>query len=394
MTHARLRDLVDGLKPKAAETPKPEPVWTQLRLNRNLMNYPLARSARTRPEWREDGEVLFCTLPGEDRIELNLPAVAPARCRRCPTGFDMNVLFRLLSAAQESKCDRVEVASLASFLRDMHLSDDRANVERLVDAFEILHHVSIHFGCWYERGGARLAQHFPPPVRSVDLKGRCGLTVHLNREWARLACEKHYFARVRLPLPQEASAQNYALMALTSVPTRVGKDREHLNFSEPMRRATFCRKIGLRHEVKKVEATSKLVERWFADGGGKIWVLQGGGESNRIKAGHIAFAFTPPAVPRRRAGVEGALAHAEAGVEGANSASKRGSKGPYIRKSSYESEAINEPAKPQAAEGFAGWQSGQYDSKRSGASHRQEFGSIQSSKVAAATTSMTRKGGR
>ena len=82
--------------------------WLRLQLRRNFMNYPLARSARTKSRWRKDRDGWWCLLPGDDRIELSVPSDANPSLRRCPTGFDMNVLFRIFVAVQEAHPQRVE----------------------------------------------------------------------------------------------------------------------------------------------------------------------------------------------------------------------------------------------------------------------------------------------
>lgn len=305
-------------------------VWTQLRLNRNFMNYPLARSARTQPRWREDKDVLWCTLPGENRIELSVPADWPGR--RLPTGFDLNVLFRLLAAVQQSEKDHIEFASVAALLRDMHLTAHSKNCARVLNSFELWGRLAIFHSHWYQPSGPHVERNFPAPIWLIDFRGQ-GITITLNRDWVRLANDKQYFAAVPLPLPQESSAQNLALLALTSTPTRVGRDREHLNFSEPIKRRTLCRKIGLRHEVQKLETITTVVEEWFAARGGRAWLIEGGGSTN-IKAGQVRFAFTPPAVPRKKPDTRRGkvrqnptLEGANPTLEGAKSAQTRHSKG-------------------------------------------------------------------
>ena len=242
--------------PKPQATPKPRP-WTQLCLNRNFMNYPLARPGRTKAVWHED-RCDRCCLPGDDRIELSVPPRSPVR--RLPTGFDMNILFRLLAAVQQSHGDRVEFASLAALARDLHLSA-RDNRGRVVDALELWGHLAIFYGRWYQRGGTHVERNFPPPVRHVDFKGR-SMTVTVAREWVRLAGEKEYFKAVPLPLPSDSSTQNLALMVLTSriPPLGEGGDgRGHLNFSDPLKRQSICRKIGLRHEAKKLASILRRI---------------------------------------------------------------------------------------------------------------------------------------
>jgi hypothetical protein len=329
MLRAHLSDPVE-LTPPPKATPKPKPVWTPLRLNRNLMNYPLARSARTRPLWHEDKEHggSWCRLPGEDRIELSVPAGAPVR--RLPTGFDVNVLFRLLAGVQEGKRDHIKFASLAALLRGLHLTAHSENCARVLNSLELWAALTICYSNWYERG-ERGERNFPPPVRGVDFKGQ-SITVTLDGEWVKLATEKQYFAAVPLPLPQDSSAQNFALMTLTSMPTRVGQNREHLNGSDPIARRTFCRKIGLRNARAKLEGISAIVDRWFAARGGRAWLMEGGQGSN-IKSGQVAFAFTPPAVPRvKKPTVKGSRSGPKPTVEGSRSGPKPTVEGSVYKK--------------------------------------------------------------
>src|SRR5262249_46870421 len=129
------------------DLPEPEPqpkprskrlVWRQLKLNKNLCNYPIARSARSQGRWRSDHHGYWCQLPGEDCIELALPSDTPREKRRIPTGFDMNVLYRLLAAVQEAAPERVlhlRFSSRAAFLRELHLTKTEKNYRRLLKSF-------------------------------------------------------------------------------------------------------------------------------------------------------------------------------------------------------------------------------------------------------------------
>ena len=282
--------------PEAAPKPKPKQIWTPLRLNRNLMNYPLARSARTRPLWHEDKDVLWCTLPGESRIELSAPAAAPVR--RLPTGFDMNVLFWLLAAVQQSQNERIRFASVAAFLREQHLRADNDNRARVLNSLELWAALTIRHLHWYERA-AHVERNFSPPVRHVDFKGR-SITVTLDQEWVRLANEKQYYEPIPLPLPQEAAAQNFVLLALTATLKGVegeGQVRGGVRITYERRRRLFCRKIGLRNERQKLEHIAGLVASWFEARGGSLVFVEG-----INKSGYIVFVFTSPAVPRRKSG--------------------------------------------------------------------------------------------
>src|SRR5262245_23746494 len=61
---------------------KPLSVW--VRLNRNLLNYPLARDVRTTVQWRNSPKTgrWLAALPQEQRVLVILPADTPACERR------------------------------------------------------------------------------------------------------------------------------------------------------------------------------------------------------------------------------------------------------------------------------------------------------------------------
>jgi hypothetical protein len=76
-----------------------------VKINRNLMNFPLARDARAKVEWFQGKTGRWLAdLPGEGRqshrIRLIMPSGTRARMRRCPSALDMNILFQLLAEAQ------------------------------------------------------------------------------------------------------------------------------------------------------------------------------------------------------------------------------------------------------------------------------------------------------
>jgi hypothetical protein len=325
-----LSDPIVAPEPQPSPTPKPmaAPERTPLRLNRNVMNYPLARSVRTKPIWHEDktrGDS-WCQLPGDDRIELSLSADAPVR--RCPTGFDMNLLFRLMAGVQQSKNERVEFASVNAFLRELHLTH-KSNRARVLDSLELRGHLSIFYSRWYERG-AHVERNFPPPVRHVDLKGH-RVVVTLHREWVELACAKGYFESIPLPLPQEAAAQNWALLALTATLKAVEGDcevRGGAKVTYERRRGSFCQKLGLRNEVLKLDRIEASVAAWFESGGGALSFVEG---INKPK--HIVFVVKAPSIPRRKSGTRRSKA-SKAGdtnraVEGAKFVQIGRSRGPY-----------------------------------------------------------------
>jgi hypothetical protein len=168
------------------------------------------------------------------------------------------------------------------------------NRSRVVDALLFWKDLAIFYdGCWYQTGGDHVERDFPPPVRHFDVKKGRTITVTLDPAWVKLALEKKFFAAIPLPLPSDASAQNLVLRVLTSMPTLVGEDREHLNCSALIQRHILCRRIGLRHEEKKLERIGAIVAGWFEARAGKFWLQED-------RCGRVAFAFTPPAVPRSK----------------------------------------------------------------------------------------------
>jgi hypothetical protein len=348
--------MVERYRPRIAPpTPTPTPkakrkakraVWLPLRLNRNLMNFPLARSARTLPDWRKDGAAWFCDLPGEKRIELNLARGAPAALRRCPTGFDMNVLFRLLAAvqqAQPSRIESVQFASVTAVLRELNLTTHSENRARLWEAFELWSHLTLHFDQWYE-GGKRLVRDFPPPIEQIDFHGQ-RIIVALNRRWIQLAQSKKYYVPVPFPLPQEASAQNAALMVLTS---DLNLLEEKLHGSYTRARRSFCQKIGLRCEDEKLHKIFALAREWFERRGGELLLMHG------LKAGDIAFLYKLPRIPREKTGRSkgGKLAKPD-GRRGAKPPKPDGRRGYIKKEKNLRKQERNDRRKAAAEDRFA-----------------------------------------
>src|SRR5262249_41992739 len=181
-------------------------------LNKNLCNYPIARSARTKGRWRLDDHGPWCRLPGEDRIELAPPPGTPREKQRIPTGFDMSVLYRLLAAEQEAAPERVVrhlvfFRSRAAFLRELRLTKTQQNYRRLRKSLELWSRLSIHFVSCRDRGlkapwhvppskdhpeGRRIAKDLPPPIRRFELRDQ-EIIVKLHEDWRDLAKPEGYF---------------------------------------------------------------------------------------------------------------------------------------------------------------------------------------------------------
>jgi hypothetical protein len=311
----RPRTEPDPPLPETQPKPRPTPpIWRQLKLNKNLCNYPIARSARTKARWREDADGWWCRLPGEDRIELALPAYTPKEERRVPTGFDMSVLYRLVAAEQEAAPERVRhlrFSSRAAFLRELNLTKTEKNYRRLLKSFELWSRLSIHFVPCRERKlrapwrvpsskdhpeGQYITKDLLPPIRQFELRGQ-EIVVRLHEDWINLAKSEQYFAQVPFPLPHEATVQNLALWHLAWFTS------EKAQSTGPFRWRPVCRKIGLRPEKKKLKQIFERVSAWFGlRGSCGLYVLDRDDElpDSKIKPGEVVVAFEQPTIPRRK----------------------------------------------------------------------------------------------
>jgi hypothetical protein len=321
-------------------------IWRQLKLNKNLCNYPIARSARTKGRWRPDDHGPWCRLPGEDRIELALPPGTPREKHRIPTGFDMNVLYRLLAAEQEAAPERavrhlVFFRSRAAFLRELHLTNTEKNYRRLLESFGLWSRLSIHFVSCPERGlkapwhvpsskdhpeGRRIAKSLPPPIRRFERRDR-EIVVQLHEDWIDLAKPERYFAQIPFPLPHEATVQNMALWHLAWV----GWGKEQA--TAPFKWRTVCRKIGLRPEKEKFKQIFKRMSEWFELRGGGSYYLHDGDEpatESAIKPGEFFSLWKSPTIPRRKSDKATGRRHKPASLKGQKT-SLKGQKRPKQR---------------------------------------------------------------
>ena len=183
-------------------------IW--VKLNKNFANFPLARDPRRGQagEWRrghkrEDGclkQWWWRTLPGERKIVLRLPHSFEGK-RRCPTAFDMNVLFLVLSKAQATNSNKVEFASHAAMLAALGVGRRQSrNRQRLHRVAAALERLSLIFReCWY-----RPKQHptlycgqvtpgrpaekgqsigLPPPFKECDISPSGKISITLSKAW-------------------------------------------------------------------------------------------------------------------------------------------------------------------------------------------------------------------
>src|SRR5262249_12886298 len=148
-----------------------------VKINRNLMNFPLARDARTQARWFQGSKTgqWMAYQPGEGRkthrIRLIMPANARVRMRRCPSALDMNVLFQLLAEAQRKNGrKRVEFASSAVLLRRLGLPVRNRERARVDASLLYWIRTSIRWSHWYH-GGQHIHLSLPPPIEDAERDG-------------------------------------------------------------------------------------------------------------------------------------------------------------------------------------------------------------------------------
>jgi hypothetical protein len=164
------------------------PERVPVKLNRNFLNFPLARETRAKASWFQGSEtgVWLADLPGEGResrrIRLILPAKAEEEMRRCPSALDMNVLFQLLAEAQRPEATtRIEFASLSGLLRRLGLEERDRERDRVVSSIVYWHCLSIRWERWYEHHG-HIRRKLSPPIKYADRAGnRLMITLHPER---------------------------------------------------------------------------------------------------------------------------------------------------------------------------------------------------------------------
>jgi hypothetical protein len=255
-------------------------------VNKNLLNYPLARDTRVKLEWHKNKKTgrYWAYLPGDDRIKLSFPADAD---RRCPNGLDINVLFFLLSEVRKQGRQTITLPSLAAILNQLGLSYGSRNLRRLNAALELWSCISIRYECYYaasrkspggglSKKGQPVVKRFPPPIGSRE-----GRRLSINADW----CEQQdkFVERLVLPLPMQAAAQNVVLC--THVTIRPASEQHDAGVRKIRR---FCRKVGLDHNNRShaLDRALEIAVRYFKANGGLLVFMK--------KDRRIAFVVRKP----------------------------------------------------------------------------------------------------
>ena len=281
-----------------------------VKINRNLMHFPLARDARAKVGWFQGIKTgrWMADLPGEGReshrIRLILPANASARMRRCPSALDMNVLFQLLAEAQRpDNPKQIEFASFAVFLRRLGLAKRSRERTRVEASLLYWTRASIRWSHWYRVGGQHIHLSLPPPIEDAERDGN-RITIRLHRDWYELARAKGYYVWLPLPLPPQAAVQNLVLLILTQ-DSAGGDTRAKSNellatnsdlcfdgwapLTKSLDRWWVARKMGLLHKQRN-KVLNRAVDQaagWFAVHDGKLKLVT-------ASVGQIAFRYARP----------------------------------------------------------------------------------------------------
>jgi hypothetical protein len=289
-----------------------------VKLNRNFLNFPLARDTRAKAEWFQGSKTgcWMADLPGEGRdshrIRLILPAKASEDMRRCPSALDMNTLFQLLAEAQRKDATRIiEFASLSALLRRLGLEERDRERRRVVESIVQWCFLSIQWERWYEHHG-HMRRTLPPPIEYADRKGN-RLIITLHPDWYRLARAEGYYLRLPLPLPRQAAAQNLALLILTQQleggSLSFDLNQPHADYyfddlaplTKEMDRWWIARKLGMLHKQRN-RVLDRAIDRaaeWSSVHGGKLKLVAPTADDEDTPSRRIAFRYAAPQAPQR-----------------------------------------------------------------------------------------------
>lgn len=281
-------------------------------VNRNLMNFPLARDARAKLHWHRSPDGWYCDLPGQDRLQLQFPDSSTKQARRAPTAFDTEALFRLFSEAKKRDSSELEFASFSALLKSFGYGVDARSRRKVKRALTLWSDLSLWFGQWYappryryldKTGGVyahwrkgREKQHvadetngsmqLPPAIRVLEFGPGYRVRIMISRKW--LGQWAAYYKRVPLPLPTDATTQNLLLNVLTLPPVRgladwrrsqrVRRDKDDPEMDDPERVCAprrilaLCRNCGLTHHNRsiKLSRSIEMVQAYFKRHGGHL----------------------------------------------------------------------------------------------------------------------------
>lgn len=261
------------------DPPTPKPAARFALINRNILNHPLARDRRTPQKWIPGNRTRdwYCSLPGDPCVQLRLPASMPREACRCPTAFDINVLFTLLSEAK-AKSTTTITFTRGKLLERIGLTDHSKNRASVDDAITLWSRMQISFHKWYfPRINGQLPPNGPrtlPPPAKEYAKTTRGIRITLHPIWTDLTAHG-YFARAAMPLPHHVPGQNLCLWLLTAYRRPKGEDRRSRfggTLTYQLSTDDLCTRIGLTRG-RGLSTAVEQAKRWFGTNAGKLeWI--------------------------------------------------------------------------------------------------------------------------
>jgi hypothetical protein len=165
--------------------------------------------------------------------------------------------------------------------------------KRLHDALAYWAALTLCHSSWHlaKRDG-HVRKILPPAVESFEIIGR-RIKVKLSQAWTTLHL-KGYFARVPLPLPDHAAAQNIVLLMATRM-------KQHLSFVHDGKEVSgegwkyspgllnLCTKVGLahssrRHVLRRLTIYEGPLHKWYASHGLMLVAVNNNGRKKNNRA--------------------------------------------------------------------------------------------------------------
>jgi hypothetical protein len=274
------------------------PPWKHryVMLDKNLLNFPLARDPRSRLDWLRT-LAGWQADAGDNNISFVLPFGVDQALLHAPSPFDVNVLFALLAESARVKRREISFASRSALLRHMGLRPDCRSRVRLTASLAYWTQLSLRCSRWYFPAKSKAKRHHgrhtlaPPIVRWQQRDGE--LRIALNPAW--LDKPKGYFEKVILQLPSDAAGQNLVLALMTSRPHPRRGDKIELRerdevFDYTDRRALkgLYRKLGLSHRSRAAVLDHAI------DSAARYYSRNGGGLLANIREGGVYFVIKLP----------------------------------------------------------------------------------------------------
>jgi len=253
----------DKLDQPAEKRRKNAKLLDYLRVNRNLMNEPIARSPRAHLNWRRNRKEKFRYYTiGNVTVRLPLDC---SLGRKHATGFDMRVLFTLTALAKSRGGGKLRL-SKTELLRHMDQPVHNTNRARLDMALKFWQHATIIWEKW----------NFLKTYNCLEINGFIKCTpegIRVSRKWLQVLASGGYYQTLPLTLPVDATVQNLILLILA----QTKRDEDLCGKRKFTSRRQITRLIGLNSHDRNRKLIKALHQaaKWFEQHGGSLdWKLK------------------------------------------------------------------------------------------------------------------------